>query len=270
MIKKVIHTADWHLEPKKNHEKFNDAIDSFISTVQLHTKDCTPEEVLIVIVGDLFDNTSKEPSNEAFIIMFDALHKISSHWKTVISIGNHDYDIRNPEKMDYITPLYNAFVKLGWRNIKYMKSTEDYEIENLIFSNFSNHDRGIPNPPKSNKTKIALFHDPIMGAINFEGYDLTEGHNRYDVSIFEGFDIVMMGDIHRHQQIPYEIPVVYSGSLFQVNSGESVNGHGFVMWDLDNYTYKFIEVEINHGIYKITSDTFQDVISGNFKIKNLK
>ena len=61
MIKKLIHTADWHLQPDVYHNQFKSVIDNFLSSIaeEIKKEGVKPEEVLVCIVGDLFDNKSK-------------------------------------------------------------------------------------------------------------------------------------------------------------------------------------------------------------------
>jgi len=43
---------------------------------------------------------------------------------------------------------------------------------------------------------------------------------------------------------------VYAGSIFQQNTGENTTGHGFLVWDLENMSYKLHEVTNKYKIYK--------------------
>ena len=49
---------------------------------------------------------------------------------------------------------------------------------------------------------------------------------------------------------------MYSGSLIQQNFGETIDGHGFVLWDYSNDTYKFIE------IFNIYAFIYLDIVNG--------
>lgn len=275
MIKKIIHTADWHLEPYKNHQKFLEAIDSFESSIISEVGDMPSEEVRIVIVGDLFDNRTKEPSNEAFVIMMNTLKRLLDKFKLIITIGNHDYDTHNRQKMDCITPVVEALKLYKPDNITFLKQTCIHIDENIAFCNYSNFDGNsrpeieISLKENPNKTHIGLFHDVIQGAVNFNQYNFTVHHDHTEkVDIFEGCDFVMMGDIHKHQKLKYKVPVVYCGSLYQLNYGETIEGHGYVLWDVEKRSFEFKEVKNNYGLYKVTFDSFEDAVIGNFKFVN--
>jgi DNA repair exonuclease SbcCD nuclease subunit len=275
MIKKIIHTADWHLEPYKNHQKFLEAIDSFENSIISEVGDISSEEVRIVIVGDLFDNRTKEPSNEAFVIMMNTLKRLLDKFKIIITIGNHDYDTHNRQKMDCITPVVEALKLYKPDNITFLKKSCIHIDENIAFCNYSNFDVNhrpeieISLKENPNKTHIGLFHDVIQGAVNFNQYNFTVHHDHTEkVDIFEGCDFVMMGDIHKHQTLKYKVPVVYCGSLYQLNYGETIEGHGYVLWDVKKRSFEFKEVKNNYGLYKVTFDSFEDAIIGNFKFTN--
>lgn len=272
MIKQIIHTADWHLEPYKHHDRFKEAIEAFKHSLSKEVK-VPKENVRLLITGDLFDNRSKEPSNEAFLLMFNTLKELSEEYKTIITIGNHDYDVNNRSKMDCITPLYQTFTTLGWQNITFLKHTCLHEDENVIFCNYSNFD-GNSSPeigtlPKSGKTLVGLFHDVIQGATNFNSYDFTVNQDHATkTDIFDGCHFVLMGDIHKHQVMKAKMPVAYSGSLYQLNYGESVQGHGYLLWDVEKRSFEFKEVDINFAQYKVEIDSFESAVSGNFKFVN--
>lgn len=65
------------------------------------------------------------------------------------------------------------------------------------------------------------------------------------------------------------IPVCYSGSLIQQNYGESINNHGFMLWDINNLTYTFNEVKNDHKFYKMTIKSLEDLDNNEEIITNL-
>ena len=48
--------------------------------------------------------------------------------------------------------------------------------------------------------------------------------------------------------------VTYSGSLVQQNFGESVSGHGLLVWDLDTLEYEAIDIQNDYGYYTMDVD----------------
>jgi DNA repair exonuclease SbcCD nuclease subunit len=272
MIKKIAHTADWHLHHKDYHRRFEDAIDSLVKSIVEQFQGLSYDEGLIVITGDLFDFKDKiTQSNEAFSLMSKTLHRLSEISRVLITIGNHDYSVNNKGKLDCISPIIDTFEMLGNNNVIYLKHTKCYMLDNIVFCNFSNFD-GNKRPPIESFRKmypqhifIGLFHDVIRDAKNFQGYDLTD-ETCLTTKHFEGCDCVMMGDIHKHQEIEN---AVYAGSLNQLNFGETVNGHGYCLWDTDDLSYDFIEIPLEWAKYKISVKSFEDVDNDKEVFTNL-
>ena len=77
--------------------------------------------------------------------------------------------------------------------------------------------------------------------------------NGIDPGVFEGCDFVMAGHIHKRQVIKRDgVNIVYCSSINQKDMGESVNGHGFVLWDIEDpedVEYKFVDVPNPDGGY---------------------
>jgi DNA repair exonuclease SbcCD nuclease subunit len=74
--------------------------------------------------------------------------------------------------------------------------------------------------------------------------------------IFDGYDLALLGDIHKRQEIISEkgCKIVYAGSLVQQNFGESLDKHGFLAWDLDTMTYEEIDIQNDYGYYTMNID----------------
>ena len=66
----------------------------------------------------------------------------------------------------------------------------------------------------------------------------------------------------------YKVPVVYPGSLYQLNYGESVEGHGYLLWDVESCSFEFKEVSIDYGLYKVKIGSYEDAVSGKFNFVN--
>ena len=85
--------------------------------------------------------------------------------------------------------------------------------------------------PSSDFINIALYHGQIKGWQNLSGY-ISDTWDKY-IKDFLGMDYVLLGDIHRHQYISKEKPIMaYAGSLISQNFGETDLLHGILQWDL--------------------------------------
>lgn len=273
MIKKIFHTADWHLKlNEKNHPIFKQAIENLYLDI-LSKKEALKLdyfEGLIVIVGDLFDARNKT-TNETTYIMGEAIRKLASLFRVYIVAGNHDLDVENISAMDSITPVVEL---LNMDTVFYLKESKIYEVDNILFANFSifdNYSRPKINgkdfleiDPSNlkNKTIVGLYHAPLEGTKadnnQYINYDLS-----FPPSHFQGCDIVMMGDIHTRQElIDCGATFVYPSSLYQISYGEKVNNQGYALWDIQTYTYEFVTLPSPVKMYKCKFESIDTIRKG--------
>ena len=104
-----------------------------------------------------------------------------------------------------------------------------------------------------NKPIVALYHGTINGSINDTGY-IIEDHNQHStrfrkISDFDGYDMVLLGDIHKHQYLKPHI--AYPGSLIQQNFGENLKEHGVLVWDILTKKSNFFPIQNNYGFITI-------------------
>jgi DNA repair exonuclease SbcCD ATPase subunit len=156
--------------------------------------------------------------------------------------------------MDVLTPIVDA---LKLPNLTYLKDTQVYGIGGVdfaVFSIFDNKD----NWPKADtlfgNKKIALFHGPVDNSTTDVGYVVSSRH--FTTEIFDGYDLALLGDIHKRQEMisPSGCKVVYAGSLVQQNFGETLDKHGFLVWDLDTMTYEEVDIQNDYGYYTLDVD----------------
>jgi DNA repair exonuclease SbcCD ATPase subunit len=131
------------------------------------------------------------------------------------------------------------------KGIHYLKQTGLYKINNLIFSVASIFDRRIIDIAKikqKNEVKILLHHGLVVKCKN----SLLEDKPYFITNDFKDYDIVLLGDIHKHAFIKNNI--AYAGSLIQRNFGELINGHGIIKWDVKKKSGEFIEILNDYGL----------------------
>ena len=162
--------------------------------------------------------------------------------------------MNNSDRLDVLTPIVEA---LNLPNFRYLRDTQVYTIGGVDFGVFSILDNKV-NWPKGNTLtaarKIALFHGPIDNSSTDIGYVVSSRH--FTTDIFDGYDLALLGDIHKRQEMisPSGCKVVYAGSLVQQNFGESVSGHGLLVWDLDTLEYEAIDIQNDYGYYTMDVD----------------
>jgi DNA repair exonuclease SbcCD ATPase subunit len=130
------------------------------------------------------------------------------------------------------------------------KIAYNQEIELSNFSCFDEEgwSKLSPTPDKIN---IALYHGAVRGSKTDIDWEM-EGE--VDVDMFDGYDFVFLGDIHKYQYLDEENRVAYCGSTIQQNFGEST-GKGFLLWEIDSKErYRSRHVEVPHDRPFVTVD----------------
>jgi len=164
--------------------------------------------------------------------------------------------MNNSDRLDVLTPIVDA---LKLPNLHYLRDTQVYGIGDVDFAVFSIFDNK-NNWPKADtlfaNKKIALFHGPVDNSQTDIGYVVSSRH--FTTDMFDGYDLALLGDIHKRQEMisPKGCKVVYAGSLVQQNFGETLDKHGFLVWNLDTMTYEEVDIQNDYGYYTM------DVING--------
>jgi len=197
MVKKVIHTADIHIRTFRLHDEYKDVFKTLIKDIKVLVEGYDRDEVRIVIAGDLV-HQKIIISNEQLILGTWLLRALEQIAPVIIIAGNHDLLENNKDRMDSITPMVQF---LPDENINYFKESKCYLDDNIVwcvYSIFENNERPDIEAARAefgpDKTYIGLFHAPLINAKTDIGYEIDHGA---ELDIFEGCDMVMLGDIHR-------------------------------------------------------------------------
>jgi len=268
MIKKIVHLADIHIRTYRHHDEYEEVFENLYAKCKELTKDYDYDEVRIVIVGDVL-HQKITISNESLLVTSKFFNKLSEIAPLVVVAGNHDLLENNIERMDSITPVIEL---LNSDKINYYKGKECYLDNNIVWCNYSIFEHNERPDIESaraeygdDKTYVGLFHAPIIGAKTDLGYTFDTGTR---VDFFSGCDFVLLGDIHKRQDLDFDIPVTYSGSLIQQDFGESVSNHGFLLWDVESRTYEGFEVENPYKYYLFEVNSIDDVDNNEEVLKN--
>ena len=107
------------------------------------------------------------------------------------------------------------------------------------------------------KRYVGLYHDPLIGLKTNVGFEFEDGQ---DISIFDGCDFVCCGDIHLYQVMNYHgTPIVQPSSMVQQDFGESVDNHGYVVWNVETKEHKHINLESDYGFYTFRINSIEDI-----------
>lgn len=270
MVKKIVHLSDIHIRTYRLHEEYKDVFKTFLKQLTDDLKDSQREEVRIVIAGDLV-HQKIIISNEQLILGTWFIKKLEEIAPVIIIAGNHDLLENNRERVDSITPMVQF---LPESNVNYFKESKCYLDDNIVWCVYSIFEGNIrPNIEAAreqfgdDKTYVGLYHAPIVNAKTDIGYVIDHGA---DLEIFDGCDMVMLGDIHKRQSFNYKgIPVAYSSSLIQQNFGENVSNHGYLIWDVGMKTFTEHNVDNKYSYYNFRIKSLEDLDNNKELITNL-
>ena len=257
-LKRIYHIADIHIRNIKRHKEFRQVFYSMFEEI----KKRGTEDSIIYLAGDIA-HAKLEMSPELVSEISWLFTECNKLCPTIVIAGNHDCNMNNSDRLDVLTPIVDA---LKLPNLTYLKDTQVYgigDVDFAVFSIFDNKDNWPKAETLFGNKKIALFHGPVDNSTTDVGYVVSSRH--FTTDIFDGYDLALLGDIHKRQEMvsPSGCKVVYAGSLVQQNFGESLDKHGFLVWDLDTMTYEEVDIQNDYGYYTmdIVNGVVPDVIN---------
>lgn len=253
MIGKVAHLADIHIRKSTSrHQEYKIVFTNLITKLKKNTPD------RIVIVGDLFHDYIKL-EGELLILAAEFMNDLAKIAPVIITRGNHDIARSAPNRTDAIEALVRV---MDNKNITYYNKTGLYNDENVVWAVWKHGDKRNNPWPKDfqkdpNKVYIDIFHDPVNGARNSEGYEFSS-KTYHAITDYMG-DISMFGDIHMLQYLDPIQTKAYSSSLIEQNFGEGDEQfHGYLLWDLNTKIATEVPVENPYGHFTIDLNRFTD------------
>ncbi len=286
-IQCVIHVADIHIRLTKRHQEYREAFEKLYDAIKK-----SPEQTVVAVLGDAL-HSKLDLSPEAVQLVGELLKNCADIRPVILVAGNHDCLLTNSHRLDSLTPVVE---NLNHKNLFYLRDTGLYGVGNILFNNMSVFDEqekyvNIKEVPKSIKNKfdttVALFHGPVHNADTDIGYKIN--NRTMTADFFDGHDLVMLGDIHKMQDIYIEHdvdadeandagddwsmigsndedgtvrvrknwPLIrYAGSFVQQNHGEALLGHGYTIWNINKRKYVHVEIPNDYSYYTI------DVVDG--------
>ena len=242
-LEKVLHVADIHIRNYQRHKEYREVFKRLYSAARE-----LPTNSIIYVAGDIVHNKT-DISPELIEVTSEFLKSLADIRHTILITGNHDTNLNNISRLDALSPMID---NLNHPQLHYLKDSDVYEIGNAHFTVFSIFD----NPAtfiKANsfeaETKIALFHGPVKSSKTDIGYEVTG--DEYTEDLFDGYDLGLLGDIHKRQYVDKNKTICYPGSLIQQNFGESFSNHGYAIWDIKTRKPKFTNVPNNYGFYTV-------------------
>lgn len=245
----IFHVADIHIRNWKRHKEYKEVFDKMFDEL----KTCPPNT--IVTVGGDIVHAKTDMSPELIQMTNYFLNGLGNIAPTIVICGNHDTNLNNNHRLDALTPIIEA---AKHPNVFYLRDTGVYGIGDIALSVMSLLDQPdeyklASDITKPYKRKFALYHGTIMNSKTDTGMVLAHG---LDQKYFKGYDAVLLGDIHKRQILNKKPYTFYPGSLVQQNFGESYEGHGYALLDVNKLEctfkdipnqYAFLTVDVENG-----------------------
>jgi len=263
VIKTIAHLADIHIRKLHRFVEYRQVFKKLYKQL----KELKPDA--IYIGGDVVHGKLDTSPEEVRMVanFFLELCKIAP---TIVIPGNHDCNLNNKSREDTLSPIVDLVQKIT-PNLHYWKKTGVYNMDNIDFATLSIFDIDkegkqrtdtIPNPKDLKNTSIALFHGGVDKHFYDNGFQVQD--DRVTNDTFAGYDMVLLGDIHKRQFLNEEKTIAYPGSLIQQNYSEEPS-HGFLLWDVETKKATYHEVENDYGykILRVEKGEIQNSTTGN-------
>lgn len=264
----IFHISDIHIRLFKRKDEYIDVFNNLYKELESRKSD----DAIIVVAGDIVHGKT-EMSPELVDLTSDFFKNLGDIMPTIVVPGNHDANLNNMSRLDALSPIIKT---LNHPNVHYFTDSALYKVADTVFSMMSVLEP-VDNYILADKinfdgTKIAIFHGPIDSALSDTGWKIT--NEKIKTNLFDGFDIALLGDIHKYQVLQeyreikdsngniIKKPIVcYPGSLIQQNYGESIDKHGFLIWNVENKDYEFVKIPNKYGF--ITVDIKNGVVTSD-------
>lgn len=285
---KIMHLSDLHIGKKVNeYSMLQDQI--YILKEILRIIDNEKVET-VIIAGDVYDRSL--PPNEALELFDEFLYQLSSRNVNVFVIsGNHD----SPERISYggrmmtenkifLSPVYDG-------NVKPITLNDDYGEVNFYLLPFVRPadirryfpDENIENYTDAvkvaidnmnvdfNERNILVTHQFVTGAELSESEDIiVGGTDNVSGEVFDGFDYVALGHIHREQTVGKD-NIRYCGTPLKYSFSEAKNIKSVTILDFNdkgNIDYSKIPLTPFRDMREIRGTYYELTLKSNYESTN--
>lgn len=285
---KIMHLSDLHIGKKVNeYSMLQDQI--YILKEILRIIDNEKVET-VIIAGDVYDRSL--PPNEALELFDEFLYQLSSRNVNVFVIsGNHD----SPERISYggrmmtenkifLSPVYDG-------NVKPITLNDDYGEVNFYLLPFvrpADIRRYFPDENIENYTdavkvaidnmnvdfserNILVTHQFVTGAELSESEDIiVGGTDNVSGEVFDGFDYVALGHIHREQTVGKD-NIRYCGTPLKYSFSEAKNIKSVTILDFndkENIEYSKIPLTPLRDMREIRGTYYELTLKSSYESTN--
>ena len=230
-ITHVAHISDIHIRRSDRFEEYNHVFQRLYEELR-ELRRLHPGSI-VVIAGDVVHDKCNLHSN-GMDATWSFFKNLSGIMPVVAIPGNHDGQVRNASAKNTLYALLRD--REHTYPIHLLLSSGAYKYNNIIFGVSSIFDgkfvkaKTIAGREEGNTVKVALYHGAVgRGTSTNSGYILQ---HVIRTQVFRGYDLVLLGDIHKHQYLNPGRTIAYPGSLISQDFGEGDDDHGWIEWDL--------------------------------------
>ena len=243
-LKHIHHISDIQIRNLKRHREYEEVFERTYEQVRKNKNNA------VAYIGGDIAHSKTDMSPELVDQLSRLFKNLSDICPTIIIAGNHDCNLNNRSRLDVLTPIVN---NLNHPNLHYLKDTGVYkcaDVSFVVWDVWDDKKEYIKAKDVEGDTKVVLFHGTVDRCETDLGFRLPS-----DVKItqFKGYDMALLGDIHKRQHLNKEETISYCGSLVQQNHGEGLS-HGYLLWDVPKRTSKYIEIPNDYGYYTLDID----------------
>ena len=243
-IKYIHHISDVHIRNLKRHAEYEQVFEKLYKKIKQNREDS------IIYIGGDIAHSKTDMSPELVDQTSRFLKSLSEICPTIVITGNHDCNLNNLNRLDVLTPIIN---NLNLPNLHYLKRSGVYDIADMSFvvwDVWEDEEDYIKASDFEADTKVVLYHGTVDRSKTDVGFSLP---GKVTIDYFDGYDLGLIGDIHKRQYLDKEKTIAYCGSLIQQNHGESI-GHGYLLWEVETKKSEYIEIPNDYGYYTIDID----------------
>lgn len=244
-IQYIYHLSDIHIRNEIDRHKeylsvFEELYKSLVQSL------INPLTCLTVVTGDVLHNkTILKP--ECISLTKDFFIGLTNLTDVIVILGNHDCNTNNEKSLNALYPIIK---NLNTKNKIYLLNFNKlYSYKNIIFGVTTLYSRTVTSCKNINNNciKIALYHGSLYKDNKNRNDNWNNWNNKFTVQNFDEYDIVMLGDIHKHKYLNEKKTIAYASSLIQQDYGESPLDHGYLKWNIKDKTSEFVRIRNNYG-----------------------
>ena len=248
-IKYIYHLSDIHIRNDTNrHAEYRHVFENLTTIIKNDIKSSSSKS-LIVVTGDILHNkTILKP--ECIQLTKEFFVSLADICDVIVILGNHDCNINNRSSLDALTPIITGGVTTKNR-IFILDKDETYEYHNIIFGVTTIYAKQVTclhEFQHDPRIRIGLYH----GTLRYNFY--TNKEEYFPIESFNEYDLVMLGDIHKHRYLNEARTMAYASSLIQQDYGESLLDHGFIKWNIEDKSSQFQRVPNDYGFVTVYLD----------------